>query len=174
MNLQRRKFKKNRGKTWFFTKYVVNLWGLCSEMLHHRKFCMRSENDQLLAVCVGRGWRRGGTIFKTRVFLVLCLDKDLLREGKAVWESHLSRSAQSHHVCAVLDPGHWQIIESFLFSICAMFQLLLLILNYRSGDGCRGLQEGMCCGLGHKRSADTSALTTSIHLPVIWRTGSND
>lgn len=149
-------------------KYVVNLWGLCKEMLHNRKFCVRSESDQILAVFVGRGWRREGTIFKTRVFfMILWLYKDRFREGKAVWESHLSGSAQSHHFCAVLGPGHWQTVESFF--ICDMFHLLLLIFNYRSVDSCRGLGERMCCGLGCKHSADTFELTSSVHLLVIWR-----
>lgn len=50
-----------------------------------------------------------------------------------------------------------------------MFHLLLLIFNYRSVDGCRGLGERMCCGLGCKHSADTFELTSSVHLLVIWR-----
>lgn len=104
----------------------------------------------------------------------LWLNKGPFREGKAVCDPRLSRSAWSHHVCAVLDPGHWQPIESFLFSFYDTFQLLLLIFYYRSVDGYRGLGDGMCCGLGSKRSAHTSELTSSVHLPAIWRTGSDN
>lgn len=160
MKLLSGRLKTTKKNTWFFTKRAVNLRGLCCKMWYQRNVCLRSKSHQILEVCVDRGWRRGGMFFWSQGVLhdLLWLSKSPFREGKAACDPHLSRSAQSHHVCTALDPGRWQPIESFLFSFCDTFQLLLLIFYYRSVDGYRGLGDRMCHGLGSKCSTDTAEL----------------
>ena len=113
-----------------------------------------------------QGMKKRGDIFWSQGVLhdPLWLNKGPFREGKAVYDPCVSRSVQSHHVCSVLDPSHWQPIESFIFSFCDILQLLLLIHYDRSADGYRGLGDGMCCGLGSKRSADTFDLTFACNM----------
>lgn len=145
------------------------------------KMCSESAQSSCAARCTSlhevkkwsdvRSFCRQGMKKRRDVFLSqgvlqdpLWMIKGPFSKGKTVCDPCLSTSVQYHQsLCTLLDSGHWQPTESFLFS-CDTFRLLLLIFYYTSIDGYRGLGDGIYCGLGSKPSADTS-----VHLHAKWK-----